>query len=254
MAVTVTRSPNAYKIQVQAHPPGGAPPQTLNLDMSLQRHAYRNLEQAAAKPQNSILHNAVTDAEIERDLAEVGQQVEAKLKGQGQPMNSFAPTLAQQLAGVRQGMDAGAGVGGSIQSMETNVQQTAFGDYRVASGRTYRVDNPSINVMAAANHCYPIAGPGLWANVDQSAFAGAVMFRRLEVALSGKGKPFEVWEKLARDPGGKFNPLHGTFTGAATEFGRLPNMMRQKIVEVAGNTRFHQEIENCLGRLEAQRH
>lgn len=254
MVVTLNRTPNAYRVTIQHNPPGGAPPVVLTLDMSLQRHAYRNLEQAQAKPQNSVLQNAVSDPDIETDLRGLGQQIETKLAGHGQPARAFQPSLAQQLAGVRQGMVAGTGIASSVNAMESAIPRTVFGDYLVASGRTYRVDNTAINFMAAANHCYPIAGPGLWANIDQMTFAGIVSFRRLELGLAGKrGTPWDNWERLSRDPGGRFNPLHGNFTGAATNFGQLPEPMRQKIIQTAGNSRFHNEIADALGRIIAAR-
>ncbi|RYG91544.1 hypothetical protein EU803_10680 [Loktanella sp. IMCC34160] len=252
MVVTLNRTPNACHIRVQYNPPGGAPPLILNLDMSLQRHCYRNLEQAQAKPANSVLLNSVSDQDIDTDLRGLGQQVETRMAGGGQP---FRPTLAEQLAGVRRGMDAGTGITGSVNAMEAAIPTTVFGDYVVASGRTYRVDNTAINFLAPANHCYPIAGPGLWGNIDLTTFAGIVSFRRLELALAGKrGTPWENWERLSRDPGGRYNPLHGHFTGAATNFGRLPQPTRQKIIQAAGNSRFHNDIGDALGRIEAERH
>jgi hypothetical protein len=255
MAVTVNRAPNAYQIRIQVQPPGGGPLQMLYLDMSLQRHAYRNLDQAQAKPMNSVLQNAVSDTDIETDLRALGQQVEAKLLGRAQPDRSFQPSLAQQLAGVRQGMDAGGGIRASVNAIEAKISTTVFGDYVVASRRTYRVDNTAINFMTQANHCYPIAGPGLWGNIDQMTFAGIVSFRRLEQALERTHLAVEqIWQKLARDPGGRCNPLYGHFTGAATQFGRLPNPVRQRIVETAGNSRRHQEIGKVLGKIESTRH
>lgn len=255
MAVTVNRALNAYQIRIQIQPPRGGPPQMLNLDMSLQRHAYRNLEQAQAKPMNSVLQNGVSDADIESDLRALGQQVEAKIRGLAQPAQSFQPSLAQQLAAVRQGMNAGQGIRGSVNQIEAEILKTVFGDYVVASRRTYRVDNTAINFMVQANHCYPIAGPGLWAAIDQATFAGIVSFRRLEQALAGKRESVEkIWDKLARDPGGRHNPLHGHFIGAATQYGRLSNLLRQKIIETAGNSKRHQEIGKLLGKIESHRH
>lgn len=204
MPVTVVRSPNAMRLTVSIGPE--AQRTTFNLDMSLQRHAWRNLDQAQAKPMNSILGNAVTDGAIEQDLMALGGLLEKKLTG-----------------------------------------RAMFGDYSLGSGRTYRVDNSSPANQETPNHCYPIAGTGLWAGVSQAVFAAAVAFRRLELALDGKsGTPEAVWNSIKNDPTARTSEIYSAFTGARTHVMALEKKDRQKIVEAAGSSKLAIAISGFL--------
>lgn len=221
---------------------------SVTLDMSLQRHAYAYLAASEPKPMNSMLHGAVSQLQIEADLLQLGQLVEQKLQRLGQPAKFFVPGLIEQLAGVRAGMDAGLGIRDSFLRMENGID--SFCDFRVASGRTYRVDNSANSFTLPPNHCYPIAGPKVWAQINQLEFAGIVMFRRIERMMERKGcDPDDLAARrmaLHSDPDIRDCQLIDDIDSAAMQFGKLPLPSQRKIVTAAGNSPLQRRLARFL--------
>jgi hypothetical protein len=189
------------------------------LDLSLKRHAYKFLEGAQAKIQNSILYGSLDQLEIEKDLHHVGGQLEARMGATG----AVAPSWQSQLvAAGRALMTQGGGINvrRAVEEAAATDPTSLFGDYQVLGGRTYRVDNVAIDRLRAPNHCYPIAGPSLWSNVSQTSFAAAAALRRLDLAFEGvRGSLADKWRSMKhlsaeqqRD-----NELWTAMTGARTQ-------------------------------------
>lgn len=237
MPVNAIKNTNTMRLTVTA-----APALIVNLDMSLARHAYSWLEDAQAKPMNSILHAIITANDILQDLRSLGSQLEQKMLAPTTPKIS----LAAQLALTRQVMNAGNGVNAATQRINAvGTQQGGYtlpmlhGDYTVASGRTYRVDNVAMNPTQAPNHCYPIAGPNLWANVSQATFAAAAAVCRLQNAMvTVRDDLPKKWKSLSSMPPSERvnNALFNAISGARTHFNGLPGGDKSILGVVSGQS------------------
>jgi hypothetical protein len=221
--------------------------------MSLQRHAWAWIGSADAKPMNSVLHGSVLEAQIQQDLLNVGDMMVQRVGGNDVGgVTTHRPSLHDQVLAIgRLGALPAAGQGlvaAVAGEINTAVATNMFGDYTVRSGRTYRVDNTAIDFMNAANHCYPIAGPGLWAGMDQTTFAGASSFRRLEqVVASKQGKSaHEIWRSLENDPTSRNTPIYGAFTGARTQYQAMSAATRALLVAASGETQAAISVKQWL--------
>lgn len=165
MPVQIIPSPNATTLVVSG----------VRVDFSLQRHYYPFLDGAQAKPQNSILYATVSNIQVQADLRSLGDLIEQRM---------LSPNISNLAAGAARARLMGAGV---KEAAAKAMQAQLHDDYRVQSGRTWRVDNVAMNRLGAPNHCYPIAGLNLWTNVSQTEFAAAAALRWLERELEMKG-------------------------------------------------------------------
>lgn len=175
----IVGSSNALQLRVNAQTTGGMSI-TVQCDFSLQRHYYPSLDGAQAKLQNSILYAAVSMGQLEIDLHHLGQFLEHRVTIAG----TTSPSIGAQFAAAGRAWMLGANV---QEAAAAGDRFQLHDDYVLQSGRTWRVDNVSLNRQHAPNHCYPIAGPQLWANVSQAEFAAAAALRWLEREMETRG-------------------------------------------------------------------
>lgn len=209
MPVSLTGSRNAKKVHISI---GSS--RSILLDFSLQRHYYPNLDDSQAKPMNSIIYYSVAEDAIEEQLKDLGTFIEAKIKS--------------------------LGAGGDLA--------TANGDYNLGSSlMTWRVDNVSLDATRPPNHCYPISGANLWANVSQKEFAATAAIRSLEVAMTGiRDSVSKKWKSLQHLPPSErnANPIYTAISGARTHLrqGNIQSSAVSRIGIVSGRPDLLKEI------------
>lgn len=210
-------------------------PMVLRLDCSLQRHSYLYLDGASAKVVNSILHFDILAVAVAADLESVGKQLKVKLEAllrlPSNQRDAFGNQVLQDAGGLAQNAN------GNL--LEAAIGGTLFGDYTADSKRVYRVDNVAINRTRPPNHCYPISGPDLWANVSQTAFAAAATLRRLQLEMRrypGNEKPgwlAEKWKSLQYVGPAAGNTTYAAISGARTQIKAASEIEQAKLIEVS---------------------
>ncbi len=228
---------NVAQLSLNATPTANAPLVALTLDCSLSRHAYQHIDGANAKPLNSILFFSMGAVDVLTDLASIGTELVTRLDGLLRQAPLQRDIIAAGMIRALGGPGAAAFGGAAPNRLDVILGGTLFGDYTATSGRTYRVDNTGMNPTRRPNHCYPIAGPELWAAVSQTAFAAAAALRRLELDMrrypkhEKPGFIAEKWKSLQYAGAG--NATFGAISGARTQIRAASALEQTKLGEVS---------------------
>ena len=226
-----------------------APPTTLRLDFSLQRHHYRYTDTGHSEAMNSLFHADVTTDAIRAEMLEIGRQLQTRAAQAQQQAGTLA--LAAMEAAQKAGGAPSAPVGPANVVRGAWQPPTAlWGDFRVQSGRVYRVDATNQQARTTqVNHLYVISGMKVWGGVSQQGWLAAQAVRRVEMEVEARGvRPEQLaakFDSMQKDPSQTVqnNTLFQQLSAARTTFRAGAELETLKLV--SGNA----ALVIALGRI-----
>ncbi|NEQ34877.1 MAG: sugar-binding protein [Okeania sp. SIO3I5] len=160
----------------------------LKLDFSLQRHHYKYIADSHSEEMNSVIHTDINKETLEKEAIEIGGMLQKKseesryesyhyLKNKLSYLddNPFALLYEPEHGwkDEQQRVESQNSITGNIPSLS--------GDYKVSSGRIYRVDNLNPQVQDP-NHFYVIGGTDVAGNLSREEWLTIQAYRRVQSA------------------------------------------------------------------------